>query len=285
MTGVSRRSALFGAGAFVLCGPPSSASDTQSQPLRCGLVDAKTALLHGLEGLRKAYPSFVRSVDVSGIQLSDNSAMPVTLFPEQRPMAEKIRVPDLAAQVTQRYPQGRCAFPASPDMDAGRVRYIPFFQKMYGGTPEAVTRNLKRVRWPTKERGGYLEVSRVNGIADKLASVADHLAGLPDGFRKFFDNPGGGHRWREVAGSERLSGHALGFAVDINLSHGDYWRRFVEAGDEEAEDALWPDMPRPPNRIPFEIVEVFEKHGFIWGGKWYHFDTPHFEYRPELLFP
>ena len=37
------------------------------------------------------------------------------------------------------------------------------------------------------------------------------------------------------------------------------------------------------NRIPIEIAEVFEKYGFIWGGKWYHFDTMHFEYRPELL--
>lgn len=26
-----------------------------------------------------------------------------------------------------------------------------------------------------------------------------------------------------------------------------------------------------------------EKHGFIWGGCWYHYDTMHFEYRPELL--
>jgi hypothetical protein len=22
------------------------------------------------------------------------------------------------------------------------------------------------------------------------------------------------------------------------------------------------------NRLPIEIVEIFEKHGFIWGGKW-----------------
>src|SRR5262245_1812136 len=27
----------------------------------------------------------------------------------------------------------------------------------------------------------------------------------------------------------------------------------------------------------------FEKYGFIWGGHWYHYDTMHFEYRPELL--
>ena len=37
------------------------------------------------------------------------------------------------------------------------------------------------------------------------------------------------------------------------------------------------------NRMPKEIVDIFERHGFIWGGKWYHYDTMHFEYRPELL--
>ena len=37
------------------------------------------------------------------------------------------------------------------------------------------------------------------------------------------------------------------------------------------------------NQIPIQIVRIFEKHGFIWGGFWYHFDTMHFEYRPELL--
>ena len=37
------------------------------------------------------------------------------------------------------------------------------------------------------------------------------------------------------------------------------------------------------NKYPHEIVEIFEKHGFIWGGRWYHYDTMHFEYRPEIL--
>ncbi len=32
-----------------------------------------------------------------------------------------------------------------------------------------------------------------------------------------------------------------------------------------------------------EIVKELEKYGFIWGGRWYHYDTMHFEYRPELL--
>jgi hypothetical protein len=67
--------------------------------------------------------------------------------------------------------------------------------------------------------------------------------------------------------------HAYGAAIDINAARADYWR--------------WPLVHVGPvnyrNHVPFEIVEIFEKHGFIWGGKWYHFDTMHFEYRPELL--
>ncbi len=35
--------------------------------------------------------------------------------------------------------------------------------------------------------------------------------------------------------------------------------------------------------VPLQIVEVFEEQGFIWGGKWFFFDTMHFEYRPEIL--
>ena len=37
------------------------------------------------------------------------------------------------------------------------------------------------------------------------------------------------------------------------------------------------------NRIPGVIGEIFERHGFIWGAKWYHVDSMHFEYRPELI--
>ncbi len=37
------------------------------------------------------------------------------------------------------------------------------------------------------------------------------------------------------------------------------------------------------NRTPREIMDIFEKYGFIWGGYWYHYDTMHFEYRPEIL--
>ncbi|MBV8131284.1 MAG: M15 family metallopeptidase, partial [Alphaproteobacteria bacterium] len=67
--------------------------------------------------------------------------------------------------------------------------------------------------------------------------------------------------------------HSWGAAIDINAAHADYW--------------LWHGSgvigAGPVNRIPPEIVTIFERHGFIWGGKWSHYDTMHFEYRPELL--
>lgn len=53
------------------------------------------------------------------------------------------------------------------------------------------------------------------------------------------------------------------------IEHADYWR-WSKSGDYR-------------NRIPEGLVAFFEQNGFIWGGRWSHFDTMHFEYRPELL--
>jgi len=35
-------------------------------------------------------------------------------------------------------------------------------------------------------------------------------------------------------------------------------------------------------KAPF-LVEIFERHGFIWGCRWRSYDAMHFEYRPEPL--
>ena len=84
----------------------------------------------------------------------------------------------------------------------------------------------------------------------------------------------GGYNCRAIAGTVRLSAHATASAIDLPVTHADYWR--------------W-TKPNASNRyayrnsFPPEVVRVFEKHGFIWGGKWYHYDTMHFEYRPEIL--
>ncbi len=67
--------------------------------------------------------------------------------------------------------------------------------------------------------------------------------------------------------------HAWGAAIDINPVFSNYWMWHRAAAG----------IPAYKNRTPLEIVRIFERHGFIWGGRWAHFDTMHFEYRPELL--
>lgn len=89
--------------------------------------------------------------------------------------------------------------------------------------------------------------------------------------------------YRRIDGSPTRSQHAWGLAVDfVPRSYEGrhvYWR-WSRAMDREG----WDEIPlarrwSPPRRV----VEIFERHGFVWGGKWPHFDTIHFEYRPEIL--
>jgi hypothetical protein len=92
-----------------------------------------------------------------------------------------------------------------------------------------------------------------------------------------------GQYWRRIAGTISVSYHSYGIAVDL-LPRGyartfPYWRWAAEAGVRE-----W--WAVPINRrwlVPPEVVEVFERHGFVWGGRWLFYDAIHFEYRPEVF--
>ena len=65
---------------------------------------------------------------------------------------------------------------------------------------------------------------------------------------------------RPIAGTSRLSVHAFGAAVDINAKFGDYWQ-WAKRTDGACPGATGSRR---------QIVEIFERHGFIWGGRWYH---------------
>jgi hypothetical protein len=90
----------------------------------------------------------------------------------------------------------------------------------------------------------------------------------------FLKDIGGTWIWRTIKRSKRLSGHAFGIAIDLNVELSNYWRWTYRG-----HPMVW------KNKVPQEIVDAFEAEGFIWGGRWKHFDTMHFEYRPELISP
>lgn len=156
---------------------------------------------------------------------------------------------------------------AVPTNDAGRIRSDALFRKLYGRTYEEVSRNLVNVSWCPNNVGQTLKFTRLYGAADSLAIVSRELDARPE-LAKYLKSAGT-MNWRLVAGTDRLSAHSFGIAIDISVEHSNYWR--------------WSKSTDYVNRIPLEIVEIFEKHGFIWGGRWKHFDTMHFEFRPELL--
>ena len=154
--------------------------------------------------------------------------------------------------------------------DAGRGRCEALFKAMYGHNAAEVARHLVTVKW----FGQNLRFTSVNGANRQLEKVAAELEGKPE-LRRFFGQSSTFY-WRKVRGANRQSAHSYGMTIDINVANSDYWQWANPGKDELAKISY-------KNRIPMEIVRVFEKHGFIWGGRWYHFDTMHFEYRPELL--
>jgi hypothetical protein len=91
-----------------------------------------------------------------------------------------------------------------------------------------------------------------------------------------------GYTWRPIAGTNSLSAHSYGIAIDIiprNMRKRiTYWRWQLPY------DKDWFLIPYEKRFMPPDsFIRAFENHGFVWGGKWFYFDTIHFEYRPEIL--
>jgi hypothetical protein len=173
------------------------------------------------------------------------------------------------------YPVGAEYEIPAPNDDPGRIRVEALFRSVYGADAAAVRANLEDVVWLPGHGGHRLRFNRQNGAAAALRAASAELDALPEELIRFLEPSGGTFNWRKIAGTSRLSVHSFAVAIDINTRHSDYWRWGLKRSP----------TPVYKNRIPLEIVEVFERHGFIWGGKWFHYDTMHFEFRPELIDP
>jgi peptidoglycan LD-endopeptidase CwlK len=217
--------------------------------------------------LIKAYPNYLVACDnnhlvwrTGELQLYDDGKLKT--FDE---LLEHADVEDMFAFA---YPVGTNSYaPPALNFDPGRIRNEEFFKRMYGATKDAVKAQLIEVQWLD---GETLKIHRSNGVAEKLAQVSKELDELPAELKKYVIDTSGTFNWRVISGTERLSNHSFAVAIDINTKYADYWQWAKGAYQYKSS-------------IPQQIIEIFEKHGFIWGGKWYHYDTMHFEYRPELL--
>jgi D-alanyl-D-alanine carboxypeptidase-like protein len=228
------------------------------------------AQVSSLDTLVRAYPDFLGGHDGKVLIWKDGTRMPVSDGHDDKSFEEKLRSASILDQLSIRYVRGQLEKPPGRQQDPGRFRNIAFFNKMYGDCSKGeVQRKLTKVPWLPKSGGGFVQVTEVNGVADHLRAVSDELDVLQPELKKFAYPNAGTFNCRTVKDTGARSMHAWGAAIDLNTKSADYW--------------LWNRKGPYRNRIPFEIVEVFEQHGFIWGGKWEHFDTMHFEFRPELF--
>jgi hypothetical protein len=225
--------------------------------------------------LLKAYPDFLARIEGNALVWRDGTRMTIDDGKGRKSLDRMLDDPDIEDMFAMPYPPGDHGIPPALDADPGRVRYLPLFLKMYGDCRKSdVMKNAGTVVWLKKKSGKTIRLTTINGAAAALQRVSDELDALPDSFTKYLVPPDGTYNCRPIAGTDRLSGHGLGIAIDISTKYSHYWRW-------ASKDASGRYAYR--NDIPMEIVRIFEKHGFIWGGKWYHFDTMHFEYRPELI--
>lgn len=222
----------------------------------------------------RAYPEALAGHEGTVLIWRDGTRMQADDGRPDKSPEEALHNGSVLDQLREPYTSGPFTPDFAPDNDAGRVRNNAFFEKMYGDCHRnEVAPDLVQIIWLPKTWGHSISVNSTNGIAARLEAASREIDELPPDIKRHAYPIGGTFACRTIADTHEPSVHGYGAAIDLNVGLSDYW--------------LWQrsgkSAPRYVNRMPTEIVSILEKHGFIWGGKWIHFDTMHFEYRPELL--
>lgn len=155
--------------------------------------------------------------------------------------------------------------------DPGRFRVYNFLNEIYGSGEAGVKKNLSNF----STNYGNLLFNKANNAGENLKksmNEAYELSKSQSSVGGFVYPTCGTFNYRVVQDTGLLSPHSYGIAIDLNKNDNDYWK--------------WVSKDKGSKRIaeyPKELVKIFENNGFVWGGKWAHFDILHFEYRPEII--
>lgn len=93
-------------------------------------------------------------------------------------------------------------------------------------------------------------------------------------------NNSSAHNFRFVGKTTKLSLHSLGIAIDINPKQ----NPMVIGADVFPAGATYDKAGHTPGTVTPDIVALFARHGFSWGGQWESLkDYQHFQVDPETL--
>lgn len=265
-------------------------------------LNANADIHDDLTHLQQAYPGLFKiSADDKYIIWNNGVKMPVGSHQLNKSFQEKLENPSLADQISDiHYLVGEIDLAAhfQEKNDPGRIRNEDFFKEMYGHTEQEVRTHLTTIDWMPqtfKEQNGHpiyqVQVTTINEVDKKLDSISHELDELVEKYPEYknyldIGKTGGTFQWRNIANTNRISNHSFGMTMDINPNapYSSYWQYDLPKdaiNDSQGHENS--QLTYHENKVPWPIILVFEKYKFIWGGKWYHYDTMHFEYRPELF--
>lgn len=225
-----------------------------------------------VQKLMKIYSNQIVGYKDNKIFFSDKTFLIYDDFKKKNDQ-ELIENPDIEDQF--RFNYHKISQNSIPKGDPGRIRNELFFKKIYGNTKAEVESKMTEIIWCPKLVNQKIKVTTVNGIDKIVKQLSAALDEHPE-YKKYINAIGGTFSWRKISGTNRLSMHSFGMTMDINVKNSNYWQWDCKCKNENATLSY-------RNQIPLKLVAIFEKYGFIWGGNWKHYDTMHFEYRPELL--
>jgi hypothetical protein len=266
---------VLGAAAIVLAAAASAAC-AQDLSARLGSRPIPTTPTPAqrdaeLAALVAAYPQFLAGHQGDTLIWRDGTRTPAANGRAAETPLQLTDTPSIEDMFVWRYPLATAPATA-PTGDPGRGRPAELFVRMYGDCRKGqVTPNLTSVTWVD---GTRLPFTRVNGAAAALQAVIADLKALGPAYTRFLVPSAGTYNCRVIAGTQLLSMHSYAAAIDLSTRYSAYWQ-----WSDKAAHGLAPYV----DQIPLQVVAVFERHGFIWGGRWADFDTMHFEYRPEII--
>lgn len=233
------------------------------------------AMKRDLLSLMMAYPEHI-----TGVKKCDNQNVYIVMKSgkqiiyddgSEKSYNQKIYNGDLQDMLEDTYPLWDTCEIMEKNTDPGRVRVYSLLNEVYGDTEKKVSLNLEKVFIG----GNAFPFNSSNNASNSLQKAVEEIGELvkvkPEIYQHIFPADGT-FNYRFIAGTNLLSPHAFAIAVDLKSDSKDYWKwATLEQGQERL------------NSYPRDVVKIFEKNNFIWGGKWSHFDILHFEYRPEII--
>lgn len=126
----------------------------------------------------------------------------------------------------------------------------------------------------------FCELFEARYPIEKMRLIDDYDA---DDERSMADNNSSAFNYRTISGTDKLSNHSRGMAIDINPLYNPYVH--ANTGVEACEPANAQAYTDRTQDFPYKIDEndvcyqIFTAHGFSWGGSWSSSkDYQHFEY-------